>query len=146
MLYPNLVLPREVTDDRATRPPPPDALVASRPMALGRPDVSEKSYATAVVLSGIFGMLGFQHFYLRRWGEGILDLGLTVSWLDAFAVGSPVAWVFFALDFVHTVVVTSMLLIGKFKDGDGKLVAYPGQFPTDEAGRLLAPSPEEDLR
>lgn len=150
MGHADLVLQRDVTDDRALRPPPPGALVASRPMALAHPEISEKSYATAVILSGIFGMLGVHHFYLRRWGEGILDVGLSLSWLYAFAVGSPVAWVFFALDFLHTVVVTSLLLVGKFKDGDGKLVAYPGQFPDPYPDPLpdpqASPHPEEDLR
>lgn len=89
---------------------------------------SDKSYAVAVILSGIFGMLGIQHFYLGRWGEGVLDLGLSFAWLYAFAVGQPLAaWGFFCLDLLHTVVVTYLLLVGKFKDGQGKPVTYPGQ-------------------
>ena len=40
---------------------------------------SEKSYGTAVCFSGVFGLLGFQHFYLGRYLLGFLDLGLSVG-------------------------------------------------------------------
>lgn len=94
---------------------------------------SPKSYAVAVVLSAIFGMIGVQHFYLRRWGEGILDVFLSSSWIYAFAVGKPIVGAaFFGLDLLHTVVVTYLLLVGKFKDGDGNLVRYPGQRAPDD--------------
>ena len=50
------------------------------PGELGLPErevPSSKNYTKAVILSGVFGFMGLQHFYLRRWGEGLLDLGLT---------------------------------------------------------------------
>ena len=82
----------------------------------------------AVALSAVFGLLGIHHFYLKRWGEGILDLGLSAAWIYAFSLGHAGAAIgFFLLDLIHTVVVTSLLLVGKFKDGEGKLVTYPGQ-------------------
>ena len=34
---------------------------------------SEKSYAIAVSLSAIFGVIGVQHFYLERWFEDISE-------------------------------------------------------------------------
>ncbi len=91
-------------------------------------DVSPKSYVVAVCLSGIFGVLGIQHFYLERWGLGILDLGLSISafvlWHNEyFLIGGLI----FLVDIIHTVIVTFQLLVGKFKDGDGRLVPYPGQ-------------------
>ena len=89
---------------------------------------SSHSYAVAVTLSAIFGVLGVQHFYLKRWGEGIFDLFLTSAAIYALAQGMPlVAMAFFGLDLLHTVVVTYLLLTGQFKDGSGKIVRYPGQ-------------------
>jgi hypothetical protein len=29
---------------------------------------SEKRYTTAVILSGVFGVVGIHHFYVERWG------------------------------------------------------------------------------
>jgi TM2 domain-containing membrane protein YozV len=89
---------------------------------------SQKRYATAVVLSAVFGFVGVQHFYLRRFGEGILDLGLTVAWVYCFTTAQFLLGVLFLIaDFVHALVVTMMLLTGNFRDGDGHVVCYPGQ-------------------
>lgn len=40
---------------------------------------SEKRYTTAVILSGVFGVVGIHHFYVERWGMGLLDLGLFIA-------------------------------------------------------------------
>jgi TM2 domain-containing membrane protein YozV len=89
---------------------------------------SEKSYAIAVCLSGIFGVVGIQHFYLGRWLEGFIDLGLFTATIYLFVTGEPL-WAILVggIDALHTLVVTIMLLTGSFRDGDGKLVCYPGQ-------------------
>ena len=95
-------------------------------VALEQP--SPRSYTTAVVLSSIFGLVGFQHFYLKRWGEGLLDLGLTAGWLWAIFAGEDLWLVFFLVaDIGHAFVVTIMLLTGNYRDGDGLRVCYPGQ-------------------
>lgn len=41
-------------------------------------EYSDKSYVTAAVLSGIFGVIGIHHFYVGRWGHGLFDLSMTV--------------------------------------------------------------------
>ena len=46
----------------------------------GRESRSPKSYATAVILSTPFGFIGLQHFYLGRWAEALLELGLSAHW------------------------------------------------------------------
>ncbi len=89
---------------------------------------SEKSYGIAVVLSAVFGVLGIQHFYLGRWIEATIDLGLAIATLVLFAVGEPLlAFATAAIDAIHTFIVTIMLLTGSFRDGKGRLVCYPGQ-------------------
>jgi hypothetical protein len=89
---------------------------------------SPKKYGVAVALAGVFGMLGVHHFYLGRWDQGILDVGLTVAWVYCIAINMPLlAAAFFLADFGHTLAVTIMLLIGKFRDGEGRYVCYPGQ-------------------
>jgi TM2 domain-containing membrane protein YozV len=90
--------------------------------------VSPKSYGTAVCLSAIFGFLGIQHFYLGRWREATLDLALSLGWFVCFALGEPLWGVaFLAADGAHAFIVTIMLLTGNFRDGQGRIVAYPGQ-------------------
>ena len=89
---------------------------------------SNKSYTAAVCLSGIFGILGIQHFYLGRIGLGIFDLGLSIAGFTLLMVGYPVIGIILlGIDFIHTIIVTFQLLVGQFKDGEGKIVAYPGQ-------------------
>ncbi len=90
--------------------------------------ISEKSYAVAVCLSAIFGVIGVQHFYLGRWLEGISDVLLTFGWIYYFAVGRPMLGLFFlGLDVAHTLITTILLLTGNFKDGKDRYVCYPGQ-------------------
>ncbi len=89
---------------------------------------SEKSYAVAVCLSGIFGVLGIQHFYLGRWVEGSVDMLLSIGWLYYFIVDKPfVAAIYLGIDLLHSFITTILLLIGNFKDGKGRVVCYPGQ-------------------
>lgn len=89
---------------------------------------SSKNYGTAVCLAGIFGILGIHHFYLGRWLHGLFDLslsviGITLIVLDQLFLG----WALLIADIIHTIAVTIMLLIGSYKDGQGKTVTYPGQ-------------------
>jgi TM2 domain-containing membrane protein YozV len=89
---------------------------------------SPKSYARAVALSGVFGFIGLQHFYLGRIAEGLIDLGLTLAWIYCFATGW-VGWAvfFLACDLGHSLIVTVLLLTGNFRDSQGRIVVYPGQ-------------------
>jgi TM2 domain-containing membrane protein YozV len=89
---------------------------------------SDKSYVIAVCLSGIFGTVGIQHFYLGRWLEATIDLSLFVATIYLFLTGHPM-WAILtaAIDGIHTLIVTVMLLTGSFRDGKGRLVYYPGQ-------------------
>lgn len=89
---------------------------------------SEKKYGVAVILSGIFGILGVQHFYLGRWGLGLTDVALSFLALYFFLNGEPVlALIFLGLDYLHTLVTTILLLTGSFRDGTGAYVTYPNQ-------------------
>lgn len=91
-------------------------------------DFSKKSYGVAVCLSGIFGVLGIQHFYLERWALGFFDLGLSIAgFVYLFLYGNLTGLTLLGIDLVHTVYVTYKLLVGEYKDGYGKIVAYPGQ-------------------
>lgn len=90
--------------------------------------ISPKSYGVAVSLSAVFGFLGIQHFYLGRVGEGLLDVGLSMGWLWFFASGEvALGALCLAADGVHALVVTILLLTGNFRDGQGRIVCYPGQ-------------------
>ncbi|WP_415904507.1 NINE protein [Neptuniibacter sp. QD48_55] len=89
---------------------------------------SKKSYAVAVSLSAIFGVLGIHHFYLGRYLEGIIDFSLFVITMYFYLNGELLwALLFFVVDGLHTFVITIMLLTGSFKDGQGRYVCYPGQ-------------------
>lgn len=89
---------------------------------------SEKSYVVAVCLSAIFGVVGVHHFYLGRYIEGVIDFGMFVATIYLYYSGH-VGWAIlvFAVDSLHTLVITIMLLTGSFKDGRGRLICYPGQ-------------------
>ena len=89
---------------------------------------SKKSYAISVCLSAIFGVIGIQHFYLGRYLLGLIDLSLSVLTVYFFISGQLLyAFLFFGLDFIHTLVVTIQLLTGSFEDWKGHIVCYPGQ-------------------
>ena len=90
--------------------------------------VSEKNYIVAVCLSAIFGVLGIHHFYLGRYIEGSIDLSLAILALYLYIDGQFIwALAVFAIDSLHTFIITIMLLTGSFKDGKGNYVCYPGQ-------------------
>ncbi len=95
-------------------------------------NISERSYGVAVCLTGIFGVLGIHHFYLGNIAHGIFDFSLFVIFLVLFYGwgGEYALWsfLFFGLDFIHTVFVFFKLLVGAETDGQGKIVAYPNQF------------------
>jgi TM2 domain-containing membrane protein YozV len=110
-------------------------LADPQPGIPGSRQPSPKSYATAVSLSAVFGLLGIQHFYLGRLGEGLLDVGLTMGWIASFAAGEVfLGVVLILLDAAHSMTVTIMLLTGNFKDGSGRIVCYPGQKLTIHRG------------
>ncbi len=89
---------------------------------------SEKSYVVAVSLSGFFGFLGVQHFYLGRYLEGLIDVLLTIAWLYYFIVERPlIGLTYLGIDFLHAFITTILLLTGSMKDGKGHVVCYPGQ-------------------
>ena len=80
----------------------------------------------AVLLSWF--LPGSGHFYLGRWVEATIDLVLFCSTIYFFVTGQILlAFVVGAIDALHTFVVTIMLLTGSFRDGQGRLVLYPGQ-------------------
>jgi TM2 domain-containing membrane protein YozV len=89
---------------------------------------SDKSYTIAVILSGVFGVVGVQHFYLGRTFEATIDLGMFIATIYLFFTGQ-LLWALLvgAVDALHTFIVTIMLLTGSFRDGQGRLVCYPGQ-------------------
>ena len=89
---------------------------------------SPKSYTVAVILSAIFGVLGVHHFYCGRHLHGIFDLSLSIGAFIALGVDKPIIGIaLFGIDIVHTIFVTFQLLVGAYKDGDGKTITYPGQ-------------------
>ena len=90
--------------------------------------VSSKSYAIAVSLSGVFGVVGIHQFYLGRYAEGVIDLSLFCFTLYFYFTDQLLlALLFFVADAIHTLIVTIMLMTGSIKDGSGKYVYYPGQ-------------------
>ena len=112
-----------------------DVFATTPPGLPGSLQPSDKSYATAVVLSSLFGFIGIQHLYLGRWAEGVLDLCLSIGWIASFAMGEPILGVALLLaDLIHSFAVTIMLLTGNFKDGEGRVVCYPGQKLTIHRG------------
>ncbi len=99
-----------------------------KPGSLSDETPSEKSYATSVILSSVFGLVGLHHFYLGRWLEGVIDLALSVGWMACLVLGKvPLAILFLVLDFGHALISTILLLTGNYRDGVGRRVCYPGQ-------------------
>ncbi|MBF9035324.1 NINE protein [Rhodobacterales bacterium HKCCE2091] len=90
---------------------------------VGETGKSPKSYGTAVLLCGIFGTLGIHHFYLGDWMHGVVDLGLFVLTVVLLVNGQP-GWAFLAIaiDVLHTITVFALLIMEKWKDGDGRPV------------------------
>ena len=93
-------------------------------------EYSEKSYIVAVCLVGIFGTLGFHHFYVNRWFHGLFDLSLAVLTI-AFIIASELytwfllsAGILFLIDLIHTVYFMYKLIVGEYMDGKGKPISY----------------------
>jgi TM2 domain-containing membrane protein YozV len=137
------------SDEAAINPsfvaPDPGSTNATRPLSNvfttthpGHPgscQPSNRSYTTAVILSSIFGFVGVRHFYLGRWIEGVLDVGLSIVWIVSFFRGNFILGVVFAAaDILHAFVVTIVLLTGNYRDGDGRVVCYPVQKLTIHRG------------
>ncbi len=97
-------------------------------MRTGSIEPSDKSYIVAVSLCAIFGVVGIHHFYIGRYLEGLIDFGLFLTTLYFYITGQ-LAWAlaFLAVDYLHTFIITIMLLTGSFRDGKGKIICYPGQ-------------------
>jgi len=84
---------------------------------------SPKSYGTAVALCGVFGTLGIHHFYLGDWAHGLADIALLVLTIAFFAQGFVLlAIVTLLIDVGHTIFVFYMLIIEKWRDGEGRPV------------------------
>ena len=98
----------------------------------GSEPVSPKKYGTAVMLSMIFGVHGVHHFYLGNWLHGLLDFSLLVIGLLCLysdnSTAIPIGMLLLIIDAIHTIWVTYTLIVGKCQDGQGRLVAYPGQI------------------
>ena len=57
----------------------PDCGARNLVAAANREEISDKSYAVAVTLCGIFGVFGIHHFYLRNYLHGLFDLALFLA-------------------------------------------------------------------
>lgn len=95
-------------------------------------NLSDKSYGIAVSLCGVFGVMGLHHFYLGNILHGLFDLGLFALWVFCLfvapAYGSNLILVGLALliiDVLHTIYVFFMLIVGKQRDGRGRIIAVP---------------------
>lgn len=100
-------------------------------------EYSKKSYVVAVCLVGIFGTLGFHHFYVNRWLHGLFDLSLAVLTVACFVFaahgdleGRNDTWLWlcggllYLVDCIHTVYFMYKLIIGEYMDGKGKPISY----------------------
>jgi len=55
-------------------------------------------------------------------------MGLFIETVVAYVSGNfLVAAVLFIADLIHTVYVTYLLLVGQYRDGQGKIISYPNQ-------------------
>lgn len=93
---------------------------------------SRKSYKIAIILAGVFGLMGIHHFYLRNWLHGLFDFGLFVfGFWFVFISKDPtlnaVGASLIIVDLIHTLIITYQPIVGKCRDGDGLLLIYPGQ-------------------
>lgn len=89
---------------------------------------SNKDYSVAIMLSGIFGMLGFHQFYVERWVSGFFNLFLFAVALFLFSTGkSNLALPLILVDVFHVVIVTYLIFIGKYRDGRQRRIMFPGQ-------------------
>jgi TM2 domain-containing membrane protein YozV len=104
-------------------------------MELPRNLVSRRSYGKAVAMAAVFGTLGVHHFYLGRHALGILDLALSAGAVYFLVASDDVPGLslgiaLLAVDGLHSLIETFRLIVGSYRDGDGAVVAYPGQVVT----------------
>jgi len=83
---------------------------------------STKSYGTAVSLCGIFGILGFHHFYLGNFLHGIFDLVLFLFGFLLIYDDNPVGYFLILIDVVHSVIIFYNLITEQQKDSNGLIV------------------------
>jgi TM2 domain-containing membrane protein YozV len=82
---------------------------------------SPKSYGTAVMLCGIFGILGIHHFYLEDWLHGLADVGLVILAIGFAIQGyTGLSLLVIVIDGVHTLIIFYYLIIEKWRDGQGR--------------------------
>lgn len=108
------------------------ANLAAGPPADPPSDPSDRSYSLAVMLCGIFGIVGIHHFYLGNWLHGLFDLGLFLVAVYILAGSGQDDWVpigllLLAIDFLHTMIVFYRLITGKARDGGGRPIPVPGR-------------------
>lgn len=95
-------------------------------------DISPKSFGVAVAICAVFGLAGVHHFYLGNILHGIFDLGLLIAGVSLIAADDGamalLGGLLLVVDAIHSGVVMYLLFTGGTTDGDGRLVAYPGQL------------------
>ena len=58
----------------------------------------------------------------------MIDFSMTLGGILLIAIGYHLEGILvIGIDVIHTFIVTILLFIGAYKDGEGNLVAYPGQ-------------------
>lgn len=91
-------------------------------------EISERSYGMAVILCGVFGVLGIHHFYLRNHIHGFIDFGMFAIAIVLFRDGQgELAAIVLLVDALHTVIVFYKLITEQEHDGDGRRVALKYQ-------------------
>lgn len=81
------------------------------------------NYGTAVILCGLFGVLGIHHFYIKNVIHGLIDLGLFILAVVLLLSHRPgLALLVLSIDGIHTIVVFYLLITHQQRDGDGLLV------------------------
>jgi len=91
----------------------------------GAREKSPKSYGIAVALCGVFGVMGIHHFYIGNWLHGILDLGLFIVFVGLISAGNDGAgYAVLAVDVLHTVYVFYNLIVGRQRDGHGRVISW----------------------
>ncbi len=75
-------------------------------------DISSKSRVVALILAVILGIFGAQKFYLKKTKSAIVMLVLTLIGIGMIVTGP---W---------ALIDTIRILLGGFRDGDGKRVFY----------------------
>lgn len=84
---------------------------------------SNVNYGTAVILCGVFGVLGIHHFYMRNYVHGMVDLGLFLLFVTLMIGGSDgLALLVLLVDGLHSLIVFYLLITEQARDGDGRLV------------------------